>query len=286
MSYHDEDDSSSETKFEELQTPDKMVEETVKKSNEVLVSPSFMMRAMNTSPRRIFLSTFSASTIALASNFCGVTSNILVNIPERLVEKSGLDLYFPRGKFKRYRSGEYQYTFVIMKEWVQDTSVELAKIQRRSRSLDYEMSKSSGLSTIPDVAFGPPRYLNPNGKDTNLSVIVSKLKPGFTLRGSLGSPNDAAETLLKVSLAPEGSGRIATLLSSAAEVRGDDSDEFYTFKYRIDRDHGLPLKAISVITVKGGNTLITMTIVAPERDWTGDNGSNLEKVAASFKLSK
>jgi hypothetical protein len=91
---------------------------------------------------------------------------------------------------------------------------------------------------------------------------------------------------LKVSLAPEGSGRIATLLSSAAEVRGDDSDEFYTFKYRIDRDHGLPLKAISVITVKGGNTLITMTIVAPERDWTGDNGSNLEKVAASFKLSK
>jgi hypothetical protein len=246
-----------------------------------------MMRAMNTSPRRIFVSILSASTIALASNFCGVTSKILVNIPESLVEKSGLDLYFPRGKFKRFKSGEYQYTFVIMKEWVQDTSVELAKIQRRSRSLDYKMSKSSGLATIPDVAFGPPRYLNPNGKDTNLSVIVSKLKPGFTLRGSLGSPNDAAETLLKVSLAPEGSGRIATLLSSEAEVRGDSLDEFYTFEYRIDRgNRGVPLKAISVITVKGGDTLITMTIVAPEEEWTGDYGSNLERVAASFKLTE
>lgn len=274
MTNNDEDESSSETKFEKTPTTPRFI------------SPSNMMRAMNTSPRRIFVSTLSASTIALASNFCGLTSNILENVPEPLVEKSGLDIYFPRGKFKRFKSGEYKYTFVIMKEWVQDTSVELAKIQRRSRSLDYKMSKSNGLSTIPDVAFGPPGYLNPNGRDTNLSVVVSKLRPGFTLRESLGPPNDAAETLLKASLAPQGSGRTSTLLSSEADVRGQSSDEVYTFEYKIDRgERGLPLKAISVIAVEGGDTLITMTIVAPEKDWVGDYGTNLKKVAESFKLT-
>ncbi len=182
---------------------------------------------------------------------------------------------------------------------MQDTAVELAKIERRSRTLDYQygMSKpggngsgsGSGSGSIPDVAFGPPGYFNAKGisqSDTNLSTIASKLRPGFSLRGSLGSPKDAAETLLRVSLAPPGSGRVATLLDAKAEMRGDAAQEVYTFEYKVDRgDRGVPLKAISVIAVQGGDTLITMTIVAPEKDWSGEYEANLRKVAGSFKVT-
>lgn len=51
-------------------------------------------------------------------------------------------------------------------------------------------------------------------------------------------------------------------------------------------ERGLPLKAISVIAVQGGDTLVTMTIVAPEKDWVGEYDANLRKVAGSFKLTK
>lgn len=59
-----------------------------------------VMRALGTSPRRIFLSLSSAATIALAGNLFGVTSKLLEAVPEATVEASGLDTYFPRGKHK------------------------------------------------------------------------------------------------------------------------------------------------------------------------------------------
>jgi hypothetical protein len=57
----------------------------------------YYMAAMNTSPRRILLSFASASGIALAANFLGVTSKLLETVPESTVEATGLDTYFPRG---------------------------------------------------------------------------------------------------------------------------------------------------------------------------------------------
>jgi hypothetical protein len=60
-------------------------------------SPQEYMAAMNTSPRRILLSVASASGIALAANFLGVTSKLLETVPESTVEATGLDTYFPRG---------------------------------------------------------------------------------------------------------------------------------------------------------------------------------------------
>lgn len=271
----------------ENQSPDEPFTNTPRNTrNNVSKLPSteLWMRAMNTSPRRIFLSSLSVAGISLASNFLGVTSNLLSTIPESTVEQSGLDVYFPRGEFKRFKSGEFKYTFVIMKEWVQDTSIELAKIQRKSRVLDYSIRTSNEIKTIPDAAFGPPAYLNQNARDTNLSVIVSKLPNGFRLE-KLGPLNEAAEILVKEFLAPIGSGRKATLLDARAGKRGISSEDSYTIEYRVDRfDRGVPLKAISVIAVQGQDTLITMTIVAPEQDWEGEYENRLRKVADSFKL--
>lgn len=60
-------------------------------------SPDQIMAAMGTSPRRILLSVASASGIALAANFLGITSRLLESVPESAVEASGLDTYYPRG---------------------------------------------------------------------------------------------------------------------------------------------------------------------------------------------
>ena len=250
-------------------------------------TPELFMKAMNTSPRRIVLSTITSSAIALTANFCGVTSNILSAVPESTVEKSGLDSFYPRGDMKRFKSGEFQYTFVVPKEWVQDTAVELAKIQRKAGNLDYSMRKNAN-APIPDVAYGPPGYFNDKGisqSDTNISTLVSPVRPGFTLK-SLGSPTQAAETLLRVSLAPPGSGKVATLLATSEEVRG--ASNLYQFEYRVDRgDKGLPLQAISIIAVRDGDALVTMTVVALEREWEDKEfEGKLRKIAGSFKLTK
>eukprot|EP00551_Chaetoceros_affinis_P012432 CAMPEP_0203676280 /NCGR_PEP_ID=MMETSP0090-20130426/24164_1 /ASSEMBLY_ACC=CAM_ASM_001088 /TAXON_ID=426623 /ORGANISM="Chaetoceros affinis, Strain CCMP159" /LENGTH=371 /DNA_ID=CAMNT_0050542795 /DNA_START=104 /DNA_END=1219 /DNA_ORIENTATION=+ len=257
-------------------------------------TPELMMRALNTSPRRIVLSSLASSAIALTANFCGVTSNILTQIPESTVEQTGLDTFYPRGDMKRFKSGEHQYTFVVPKEWVQDTAVELAKIQNRAAKLDYSMSMSSrrntsgGAGAIPDVAYGPPGYFNERGisqSDTNISTLVSPVTKGFTLQ-SLGSPTEAAETLLRVSLAPPGSGKVATLLAACEEVRG--MSNLYQFEYRVDRgEKGLPLRAISIIAVRDGDILVTMTVVSLEREWEDEAfAAKLRKVAQSFKLTK
>jgi hypothetical protein len=107
-----------------------------------------MMMALGTNPRRIALSLLSGAGIALAGNLFGVTSSLLKTIDEDAVEATGLDTYFPRGDFKRYRT--LDYTFVVPNEWVADTFLELAKAQRMTQSLDYSRQKSS-RGTLPDA---------------------------------------------------------------------------------------------------------------------------------------
>jgi hypothetical protein len=187
---------------------------------------------------------------------------------------------------------------VIPKEWLADTFVELAKAQRQTQSLDYTKTSRNnksnrGEGTLPDAAFGPPGRLNKKGGlvvseqgDTNVSVIVSTGLTGFSLQGTLGtSPTRAAETLLSVSLAPPGSGRVATLVDAVE----DKNRGVYQFEYTVDRgERGPPLRNISVIGAgQNGDTLVTLTVVAPLKDWTRDEAyaAKLRKVASSFHLT-
>lgn len=142
---------------------------TVLERNPPIMRNAELMAAMATSPRRILLSFASTTGIALAANFLGVTSRLLEVVPESTVEASGLDTYFPRGKLLRNEEacqglgninlyiGDYKrykgqgYTFVIPKEWVADTGLELAKTQRRAKKLDYEIEHSSGNAVLPDA---------------------------------------------------------------------------------------------------------------------------------------
>ncbi|CAJ1933997.1 unnamed protein product [Cylindrotheca closterium] len=253
-----------------------------------------MMLALGTNPRRLLLGNLSAAGIALAGNFLGVTSKLLTAVPEEVVEKTSLDTYYPRGDFKRCRSRGY--TFVIPKEWVADTFVELAKAQRRIQPLDYTMSgpgssrqqQQQQPNTLPDAAYGPAGRLNSKGVsesgDTNVSVIVNNGLKGFSLMGTLGTPQNAAEFLLSRSIAPEGSGRVATLLNSFE----DKDRNAYQFEYILDRgSRGPPLRNIAVIAGSTkGDAFYTLTVVAPATQWEKEAVSTkLRKIASSFHLT-
>ena len=150
------------------------------------------MRALGTSPRRIFLSILSGTAIALTGNFLGITSTLLTTISEETVEKTGLDVYYPRGEYKRCRTSSL-YTFVVPSEWVADTFIELAKAQRNVQPVELQMKqRRSGTTTLlPDAAYGPPGRLNVKGVsesgDTNVSVIVTDGMDNFSLT-TLGGP--------------------------------------------------------------------------------------------------
>lgn len=129
-------------------------------------------------------------------------------------------------------------------------------------------------------AFGPPGRLDARGVskgDTNVSVIRTDLGQGFSLAAIMKSPTKGASVLLEKSIAPEGSGRKATLLD-ASEANG-----LYQFSYCIDRQGAPPLQAISILAEKNG-VLYTLTVVAPEDDWSGSFGMKLRKIASSFHL--
>ncbi len=253
------------------------------------ITATDMMRTLGTSPRRILLSFVSASGIALAGNFLGVTSRLLTFVPEEKVEASGLDTYFPRGDYKRCRSRDY--TFLIPKEWVADTFIELAKAQRQVQPLDLQMKRNNGgASTLPDSAYGPPGRLNRKGVsesgDTNVSIIVTTGLRGFSLQNTLGPPDTAAEKLLRLSIAPEGSGRTATLLRAGE----DQFRQVYQFEYVVDRgEKGPSLRNISVVASSPlGDKLYTLTVVAPSQQWNDDPifASKLRKIATSFHLTQ
>ena len=279
------------------------------------------MTAMGTTPRRIVVSCVASTAIALTGNLFGLTSRILETIDADRVAQTGLDTYFPRGPYKRCKTSTY--TFVVPKEWVADTFLELAKAQRQVRPLDYSMTRSSEsppsllqlpqqrkTTVLPDAAYGPTNGALSSSQqgrggrqagDTNVSVIVSTGLSGLTLRGTLGPPREAAETLLANSIAPAGSGRTATLLEAVEVVKATNMREkknsstssrslpYYQFEYVVDRgpQRGPPLHNIAVIAASpAGDTLYTLTVVAPEATWntSTEMATTLRTIATSFQL--
>merc|ERR1719215_1948192 len=142
------------------------------------------MQAMGTSRRRLLTGGLSSVGIALLGNFLGMTSALLQTIPEDIVERSKLDTYYGRGDYKRFTS-DY-YTFLLPKNWVADSSLELQKAQMRVRTLDYTMTNngvspsSNNMMNLPDAAFGPAGNTMERrtvSGDTNVSILVSKVPP-------------------------------------------------------------------------------------------------------------
>ena len=114
-------------------------------------------------------------------------------------------------------------------------------------------------------------------------MIVSGGLSGFSLKGTLGSPTEAAEKLIRLSLAPPGSGRTINLRSAYEDV----DRHVYQLDYDVERGNGRPpLRAISIIAAGApiGTKLITMTVTAPKEVWDNDTtmAIKLERIASSF----
>ena len=138
----------------------------------------------------------------------------------------------------------------------------------------------------PDTAFGPASRSGDNTE--NVSVVRSKLPRGFTLRGNLGSPADAAQRLLDTAIAPEGSGKTARLLGAREETRGNSNSPYYVFEYYLKRPDGREIRNIAVIAAAsaaagGEEELFTLTVLAPEAEWESKR-TEMEKMAATFRL--
>jgi len=189
--------------------------------------------------------------------------------------------------------------------------------------------RGGGRGILPDAAFGPPGRIDPRTRvssgDTNLSIIATPVPPNFSLRKTLGPPREAAEFLLRTSIAPGGSsGRFGTLLNACEEQQGGSGGDttvtgednmLYRFDYRVERvrprvgggDTGIDdasspqlsslptLRAIAIVAVtantgdKVERTLVTATVVAPEAEWDGGDGGygrKLKRVAESFRLTR
>lgn len=130
------------------------------------------------------------------------------------------------------------------------------------------------------VAFGPPGRVagrDVSSADTNVSVIVSDVLPGFSLEGTLGTPDQAADYLLK------GMKRDITLIGA----RLDSDRDVYELVYQVNRPRPLEsLRCTSIIGfIAATNTLVTQTVIAPVDRWEDTvEGAKLQKVASSFRL--
>ncbi|KAG1660031.1 hypothetical protein FOA52_010016 [Chlamydomonas sp. UWO 241] len=237
------------------------------------------------SKRRLLISGTSAAAIALGGNLGGITSFLLGLDGGRIASKSRLDVLVPVLGHKRCVNYVEGFEFTYPEQWLADQTVAVRQAQRAeaSRSLDLPSLRSPTTQprarqvAEPVAAFGPPGSTG----EENISVISATIMPGFTLE-SLGSPDDYAAAFL-ANIAPEGSGREATLLD--ARSRTDASDQlYYTLEYIITRTGASPFRRhnISVYTSWEGS-LQTFNAQCPEGLWERD-GDVLRAAAASYRV--
>eukprot|EP01026_Neomeris_dumetosa_P081013 TRINITY_DN9041_c0_g1_i5.p1 TRINITY_DN9041_c0_g1~~TRINITY_DN9041_c0_g1_i5.p1 ORF type:complete len:309 (-),score=32.85 TRINITY_DN9041_c0_g1_i5:110-1036(-) len=228
--------------------------------------------------RRLVISGLSATSIALAANFGGITSGLLSLDGGNFAGNLKLDVLIPVNGFKRCVDYTYGFEFVYPYSWLADQTIArrgASRLEERySLDLPSLRAKSRREVAEPQVAFGP---MGSSGEE-NVSVIVAPINSSFTLN-NLGNPQESAERFLTF-IAPEGSGRVATLKSSSSK-----EDEFgilyYNYEYTIQGPkfyrHNL-----STIVSFGGN-LYTFNIQCPEELYDQEK-QKLVRAAQSFRL--
>jgi hypothetical protein len=154
------------------------------------------------------------------------------------------------------------------------------------------------LKTRPDAAYGPAgKGATSKGRLENMSVIKSKVLPGFSLRGTMGSPLEAAQVILKsmFNAAPklnsdlrgaegteegaDGSGTEVRIIDAREEMRG--KLPAYVFEYTLQKPQlGLFQHTVCVIIARD-NDLFTLSTMTPQGDWESDK-DKIMTIANSF----
>lgn len=250
------------------------------------------------SPRRAILPVIGSTAFALAANLWGSGSLVLSLAPEA-ARKQRLDCFYPvsdlprypytAGRldydpgFKRYYDEQGRFEFTFPARYVQDTTVFLrnADAAYTRRMLDPTLGPMGQPRRPmgPEVAFGPPGA----NAEENLSVVIGNLPPGFSLRGTLGAPAEAAERLISQKIAKPGV-RETTLLGAVERTSARSGLVLYQFEYKVDYPNSsqAPTYTVCVVGTKR-DTLYTFASRVPEPVWE-KSAQVLREVADSFAL--
>lgn len=251
-------------------------------------------------PRRALLPTLLIwGLIAPTTNLWGSGSFLLSLAPEA-ARQQRLDTFYPVSNrrlypystgtlnygpgFKRYYDDSGRFEFRYPATYVSDRAVYL---RNADAAYNRRMLATTGLSSSPrnkprgpEVAFGPAD----NTRDENLSVVEGALAPGFSLRGTLGPPSEAAERLLRETIARQPVVEATTLLSASERVSARSGLPLYQFEYRVDYVSAQQPPSYTVCVVgASGDILYTFASRVPASVWA-ERANDLREAAASFVL--
>ncbi|KAA8498520.1 PsbP domain-containing protein 7, chloroplastic [Porphyridium purpureum] len=235
------------------------------------------------SRRRLLAASALAVLFTFGGNFLNLTSLLLSLFPPAVVEKLKVDQIYAYRGYKRFVAPDNEFEFVYPKDWVEDQAVYLFTQSSKARQLDYSMrDKAKKIGIVPSAAFGPPGSVDGS---TNVSVIQTKVLPGFSMERTLGTPEYAGQWLLDNQIAPPNSGKKASL--SSATMRPQDGAYVIEFTVRgFSGKEARPFEAHNVAVVafsEPRQTVYTLTVVTKQALWD-ELGEACRTIASSFRL--
>lgn len=264
-------------------------------------------------PRRGILTSLAIwGVIAPAANLWG-TGSFLLSLAPDAARGAKLDTFYPVstnrfypyakgylnydvGGFKRYVDDANRFEFRYPSKYLQDQAVFMRNQDMAYTRRMMDPTLANTPSNVPPsrrsqqgvaVAFGPAG--EGQGAVENLSVVVGKLDPGFTLRGTLGTPTEGAERLLQATIAKQKIVEQTTLLNAFERRSARSNLPLYQFEYRVDYVSDMPQgpqppSYTTCVVGASKDTLYTFASRVPQAVWE-ENAASLREAAASFELN-
>jgi hypothetical protein len=258
--------------------------------------------------RGIIMSLGIWGVIAPATNLWGTGSFFLSLFPQA-ARDAKLDTFYPVAEtplypysngyldyssakaFRRFVDDANRFEFRYPATYVQDQAVFLrnADAAYARRTMDptlaatpSRVAPSRRSQQGVSVAFGPGE--GSGTRDENLSVVVGSLMPGFTLRGTLGTPEEGADRLLKETIQKQSVVRKATLLGAVERISARSGKPLYQFEYRVDYEDDRQKPSYTVCVVGSTrDSLFTFASRVPAAVWA-ERADDLREAASSFVL--
>ena len=263
-------------------------------------------------PRRGILASLGIwGVIAPATNLWG-TGSFLLSLAPEAARDAKLDTFYPisrrtlypysqgylnydtAGAFKRYVDDQgslpARFEFRYPSSYVQDQAVFLKNQDAayNRRMMDPALAGAPVRNGAPSrrsqqgvaVAVGP---VGGTGAE-NLSVVIGNLEPGFTLRGTLGTPEEGARRLLDATIQKQAVVERTTLLAAAERRSARSGFPLYQFEYRVDYvDEQQPPSYTICVVGAVRDQLYTFASRVPAAVWA-ERADDLREAAGSFVL--
>jgi len=259
-------------------------------------------------PRRGILTSLGIwGLIAPATNLWG-TGSFLLSLAPQTARDAKLDTFYPisrrrlypysagylsydsAGAFKRYVDDAQRFEFMFPATYVQDQAVfmknQYAAYSRRM--MDPTLAGTPSRNGVPSrrsqqgvaVAVGPSGGTG----EENLSVVIGRLPPGFTLRGTFGSPEEGAQRLLEATINRQSVVAKTTLLAATERLSARSQLPLFQFEYRVDyTSESQPPSYTICVVGSARDELFTFASRVPAAVWD-ERAADLREAAESFVL--